>query len=132
MELNERLPTIAKDETIAETDLSTKTKKRKDTLAMVLGEVCEIYECTRTEGVISMRFFNTPKGKKDVTRVKADTYMQDKRCQGVTKIGTELKRKIIDPFVFNANAEQKRPLLVIVITDGKVWFYTQSPYSGVF
>jgi len=37
----------------------------------------------------------------------------------VTRIGTELKRKVIDQYVFKKEPMSK-PLLVIVITDGKV------------
>lgn len=94
--------------------------KRRQTLNMVLQHVCEVYECTRPQGVLSVKWFNDRQGRKDVTKAKAEgDQLKNHPCSGVTRIGTELKKKIIDKFVYNGK-DMEKPLLVIVITDGKV------------
>jgi hypothetical protein len=96
--------------------------KRKTTLADVLKEVITVYQCHRTEGIPSIRFFNSNPGKKDVIKDNWNKVMPE-FCRGVTKIGSELKRKILDPFVFKPTKPEDKltkPLLVIVITDGRV------------
>jgi hypothetical protein len=46
--------------------------------------------------------------------------------RGVTRIGTELERKILDYFVYEPKAvprklqEREKPLLIMTITDGEV------------
>ncbi|KAF8251044.1 hypothetical protein K440DRAFT_658865 [Wilcoxina mikolae CBS 423.85] len=89
-------------------------EKRKTTLAKVLKEVITVYQCHRATGIPSIRFFNTSPGKKDVTKDKWEKVMPNV-CRGVTKIGSELKRKILDPFVFKPTKEDDKltkPLLV--------------------
>lgn len=140
MEFRERLPKHVR-ETLAGDELENKTEKRKVTLSLVLEKVCEIYQCTREEGIISMRYFNHTVGKRDVTSEKGKQEVAGHPCKGVTKIGTELKRKIIDHFVYpvkgsredpaafetrKENTVAKKPLLVIVITDGRVCVYRSS------
>ncbi|KAF8532073.1 hypothetical protein BDD12DRAFT_902534 [Trichophaea hybrida] len=95
--------------------------KRKTTLADVLKEVITVYQCHRPKGIPSIRFFNSSPGKKDVIKDNWNKVMPE-FCRGVTKIGSELKRKILDPFVFKSKTgdELTKPLLVIVITDGRV------------
>ncbi|KAF8246484.1 hypothetical protein K440DRAFT_662074 [Wilcoxina mikolae CBS 423.85] len=106
-------------------DDDTTARKRKDTLLKVLEEVCATYECIqedKTKGVNSIKFFNTRTGWGNVTKSKLDTKKRTFKCQGVTRIGSELKRKIVEQYVFKKdNSAMQKPLLVIVITDGKVF-----------
>jgi hypothetical protein len=98
-----------------------KTLPRKDTLLQVLELIYKIYGCARPNSIICQVLQCSNKLEKrksgDISH-KRYNY----KCQGVTRIGTELKRKIVDPFVFNNKEgfEMKKPLLVIIITDGKV------------
>jgi hypothetical protein len=94
-------------------------KARKDILLEVLEHVCRTYECHDEKGVLSVKFFNARRGWGHVTQKKVQDKKENYRCQGMTRIGTELKRKVIDQYVFKKDPMLK-PLLVIVITDGEV------------
>ncbi|KAF8533858.1 hypothetical protein BDD12DRAFT_863223 [Trichophaea hybrida] len=98
------------------------TCTRQNTLLQVLELVCKIYECARPDGIVSLGFFNARKVWKDVTEEKLNSKRNDYKCQGVTRIGNELKRKVIDSFVFQKDVDKKmsKPLLVVVITDGRI------------
>ncbi|KAF8539585.1 hypothetical protein BDD12DRAFT_837137 [Trichophaea hybrida] len=104
-----------------DTSANAETRTRQETLLEVLRQVCATYECTRSNGIISAKFFNARRGWGNVDTNKYNTKKDPAyKCQGVTRIGTELKRKIIDQYVFKENFTMERPLLVVVITDGKV------------
>ncbi|KAA8894981.1 hypothetical protein FN846DRAFT_998187 [Sphaerosporella brunnea] len=96
--------------------------QRKVTLHKVLMEVSDIYSLARDEGIVSVRFFNTKKGRKNVTPAKVDDVLNKVAYTGLTKIGTELKQKILDPFLYKeaAAGKLKKPLLIMIITDGDV------------
>jgi hypothetical protein len=101
--------------------------KRFETLKTVMNEVAEIYTLARPKaengnpgGIKSVRFFNTRQGKANVTPEKAKTILDSIAYTGLTKIGTELRRKILDPFLYKAPEALKKPLLIMIITDGDV------------
>jgi hypothetical protein len=96
--------------------------KRINTLTEVMRCICRVYVHARAGGVMSVKFFNEPQGRKDFTEAKVAKLTTYSPWKGVTRIGTELKRKILDNFVFDGTKvrDMKKPLLVVVITDGEV------------
>jgi hypothetical protein len=94
-------------------------ERRIGTLIRVLQGVCEVYDHANPSGVASVKFLNYPKGRKNVTSTKLK-FMDTHKWGGVTRIGSELKRKILDSFVYARGLKMEKPLLVITITDGEV------------
>ncbi|CAZ79525.1 unnamed protein product [Tuber melanosporum] len=93
--------------------------KRKETLVKYIDNITEIYSMAKKSGILAMRFMNGPGGKKDWTGESSQEYLSQHIYGGVTRIGTELKRKILDVFA-TKNQNQVRPLLVLIVTDGMV------------
>ncbi|KAF8250412.1 hypothetical protein K440DRAFT_541418 [Wilcoxina mikolae CBS 423.85] len=95
---------------------------RPNTLRQVLESVAKIYTYARPEGIVSVRFFNTRQGTRNVTPEKVEGLLGEVEYSGLTMIGTQLKKKILEPFVFNrrGGTRMQKPLLVMVITDGDV------------
>ena len=93
--------------------------QRRDTLKQVLTEVANIYSLARTSGIRSVRFLNTKQGKKDVNPARVEEVLKV-QYYGLTKIGTELKRKILTPFVLKDGLTMEKPVLAMIITDGDV------------
>lgn len=91
---------------------------RIKTLQKILNAIAEIYNLARDRGILTVRFLNASKGKKNVTAQTVKTVIKGHDYGGVTRIGTELKKKILDKFVLGI--DMKKPLLVMVITDGAV------------
>ncbi|KAG0641319.1 hypothetical protein HOY80DRAFT_902534 [Tuber brumale] len=92
--------------------------KRKKTLVQYVDNITEIYSMAKGSGILAMRFMNGPKGKRNWTG-KSQEYLDQHKYGGVTRIGTELKEKILDIFA-TRNEKQTRPLLVLIVTDGTV------------
>jgi len=92
---------------------------RQDTLKQVLTEVASIYSLARPNGIRSVRFLNTKQGKKDVNPARVEEVLKV-QYYGLTKIGTELKRKILNPFVLKDGLAMEKPVLAMIITDGDV------------
>ena len=92
--------------------------KRKKTLIQFIDHITEIYKMANESGIFAMRFMNSRGGKKNWTEESKD-YLDHHNYGGVTRIGTELKKKILDKFVIG-NPKQSKPLLVLVVTDGAV------------
>ena len=95
---------------------------RIETLISALSAICNVYKLVRASGVISVRFLNNAAGRKNVTAANVEKLRTGIVWKGVTRIGTELKRKILDKFVFDGKEviQRKKPLLIVVITDGEV------------
>jgi hypothetical protein len=95
-----------------------------ETLKKTLEQICQIYSLANpTDGIKSIRFINHHKGKGKVKKENVDEVVS--RCShvGVTRIGTELHRKVLIPFVLGSKEKMitmTKPLLVMVITDGTV------------
>lgn len=99
---------------------------RIKTLQKILNAIADIYNLARDRGIMTVRFLNATKGKKNVTAQTVKTVIKGHDYGGVTRIGTELKKKILDKFVLGI--EMKKPLLIMVITDGAVR-YPIPPYT---
>ena len=69
-------------------------------------------------GILALRFMNHGGGKKNWTG-KSQEYLDHHNYGGATRIGTELKKKILDKFA-TGNLNQSKPLLVLIVTDGGV------------
>ena len=92
--------------------------KRKETLVQFIDYITEICSMANESGIFAMRFMNSGGGKKNWTG-KSKDYLDCHSYGNVTRIGTELKRKILDKFAIG-NPNQSKPLLVIIVTDGAV------------
>lgn len=70
---------------------------------------------------VHLRFINSPSQYK-VTADEIDDAMKAVKPKGVTEIGTNLVKKILEPFVYDIiadpNRDFERPILVCAITDG--------------
>lgn len=88
------------------------------TLQKILNSITGIYNLAREQGIMTVRFLNATKGKRNVTTKTVKTVIKGHDYGGITRIGTELKKKILDKFVLGM--EMKKPLLIMVITDGGV------------
>lgn len=109
--------------------------KRKEALKRVLHLLAELYGAVSgdTRGIKAIRFLN---GEDDLsadnlkTKGEIDRVIDNHEFEGLTCIGASLVQKILKPFVFADKPwvkgtpkklrQMKRPLLVIVITDGAV------------
>ncbi|PUU80848.1 hypothetical protein B9Z19DRAFT_973300 [Tuber borchii] len=92
--------------------------QRKKTLIRFIDHITEICLMAKECGIFAMRFMNSGGGKNNWTG-KSQEYLDHHSYGGVTRIGTELKRKILDKFVIG-NPNQSKPLLVLIVTDGAV------------
>lgn len=92
--------------------------KRIDTLKATMEQITTVYGLAKPEGLLSVRFINATKGFKNIDRQRVDHVMKDRTFWGTTRIGGAMKKKIIDNFVFKNKL--KKPLLIMVITDGDV------------
>jgi len=91
----------------------------KKTLVQFIDHVTEIYCMANESGILSMRFMNSYRGKRNWTG-KSKDYL-DRHCfGGPSRIGTALKERILDPLVIG-NPNQSKPLLVLIVTDGVVF-----------
>lgn len=87
-------------------------------LQHLLDAIAGVYNLARERGILTAQFFNTAQGKKNITTQTVKTVIKGHHYGSATRIGTELKTKILDKFVIGV--EMKKPLLVIVITDQAV------------
>lgn len=114
--------------------------KRITALKTVLTLISEIYEAvsdpTDARGIHAIRFLNGnsgggKKGQEFPTLTDIHKTIDEHEFEGLTRIGTGLMRNILKPLVFNEtkkngktvrtlNKDLKRPLLIMVVTDGAV------------
>ncbi|PUU79854.1 hypothetical protein B9Z19DRAFT_977536 [Tuber borchii] len=92
--------------------------QRKDTLIGLIKEISEIFSMANGPDAHTMHFLNTRQVKKGTDENWGD-YLDRHKFGGVTRIGTELKKQILDEFVIQ-NSNQSKPLLVLILTDGAI------------
>ena len=91
--------------------------KRIEALKTALQLIADVYTLARPDGILAIDFVNDSTEERDVrTDIVADI-IAEHRFSGLSRIGTALKRKVLDNFV---TEDMERPLLVITITDGAV------------
>jgi len=93
---------------------------RKKTLIKFIDHITEIYSMANESGILAMTFMNRGGGKQNWTG-KSQEYLDHHSYGGVTRIGTALKKRILDRFVIG-NPNQTKPLLVLIVTDVAVCF----------
>lgn len=64
-----------------------------------------------------IRFLNSRKGSDYVDSAEVEKLLHNHSYSGMTRIGTQLKKKILIDLV---SSKMPRPLLVMIITDGEV------------
>jgi len=109
--------------------------ERKEALKHVLHFLTRLYGAISdsTRGIKAIRFLNDDDAVEyDDLKNKSqiDTLIGEHKFEGLTRIGAGLMGKILKPFVFDEKPQvkniargmqkMKRPLLIMVITDGKV------------
>ncbi|KAI5841688.1 hypothetical protein BZA05DRAFT_344825 [Tricharina praecox] len=88
------------------------------TLFKVLKAVVEVYQLARDGGVVSVRYLNGRQGHKDITKNKMEVVHATIRYTGITMLGTQLRKKILKPFV--EQKQMRKPLLSLILTDGNI------------
>ncbi|KAI5794236.1 hypothetical protein FPQ18DRAFT_330453 [Pyronema domesticum] len=91
--------------------------KRLSALETTLEIVAQVYTLTREDGIGTIDFLNEPDGFADVVDTEIAEIIKDHSYSGWTRIGTELEAKILNELVTD---DMKKPLLVLVITDGDI------------
>ena len=96
--------------------ISEENGERMESLAGFIDHITEIYSMANESGILAIRFMNRPGGRENWTG-KSREYLDHHIYGGVTRIGTALKKRILSEFVAE---NQKKPLLVLIATDGAV------------
>jgi len=93
--------------------------ERIKTLTTTLQRVAWTYSfVSEVGGIVSIKYLNQKKGNRKVKAGHVADIIKSLRFQGLTPLGTELRNKVLKEY---ADAEKmKRPLLVVVITDGEI------------
>lgn len=87
-------------------------------LQQVLHVIAHFYALSQPDGKIkAVRFMNKRAGLDNVTPEEIMERISKHKYDGMTRIGKELEKKILKPFV---SKKMTRPLLVMIITDGDV------------
>ena len=93
--------------------------KRIPTLEMCLRLIAKIFSIVAepSRGILGIRFLNSSLAKNNVSEADANKLAENHHYAGLTRIGSALK-KILSSFVYNK--DMKKPLLIMVISDGEV------------
>ncbi|KAF8245514.1 hypothetical protein K440DRAFT_646215 [Wilcoxina mikolae CBS 423.85] len=97
--------------------VSQEKGKRKEALETILQNIAKVYQLARKEGICTVRFINYLHRKRNITSGKVKNMLHKHPFGGLTRIGTALKRKVLDEWV---KVDMKKPVLVITITDGDI------------
>lgn len=89
-------------------------------LTDTLNEICKIYSLANKTGIKSVRYINQRRGKGNVGVANIQEVIGRCAHTGVTRIGTELQRRILDDFVLKPKVPMIKPVLVMIVTDGTV------------
>jgi hypothetical protein len=107
--------------------------KRIEALRKTLNLVAKVFMLARPkksqgteQGINAVRFLNFAKGWTNVVPKATDTIIKQHTFRHWSRIGTELKAKVLDKHVFGKS--MKKPLLVITITDGDVKHLILRPF----
>jgi hypothetical protein len=91
---------------------------RVDTLRDTLKTVSAVYSlAAKGKGITALRFLNGGEHYPNVAPGAIGTLMERVVFEGLTPIGTRLRDKVLANHV---KKDMKKPLLVIIITDGEV------------
>lgn len=104
---------------------SMASERKMEALRGTLKLICGVYSHINSDGIKSVRYINNKRGKAKVTTEKVDAVVEGCARVGMSRIGAELRRKVLQPFVLGGTVVMTKPLLVVVISDGTV----RSPLS---
>lgn len=97
--------------------------ERSEQLQDISGSIVDVENIYDNTQSVRIEFLNgPPREEKATTAEQARELISNIRNFGMTPLGTELRRKILDRFVY-PKLESKgtfRPVLICVITDGDV------------
>lgn len=99
------------------------SKANGEILTNTLNEICKIYSLANETGIQSVRYLNHRQGKGNVGLKDVKEVISRCAYTGVTRIGTELHRRVLSTLVLNPKVPMSKPLLVIIVTDGTVRYY---------
>ena len=95
---------------------------RWESLTAILTRVTQFALELNSAG-ISLRFLNGPDKGKELDYLTAEdieTKAKDIDVNGPTYLGTALKKRILEPMVYQMAEIRDKPLLIVIITDGQV------------
>lgn len=104
----------------ADDSASMASERKMEALRGTLKLICGIYSHINANGIKSVRYINNRRGKAKVTTEKVDAVIEGCARAGMSRVGAELRRKVLQQFVFKDGVVMTKPLLVIVISDGTV------------
>lgn len=92
--------------------------ERIKTLHSTVSEIATIYQLANPTGIRAIKFMNSKRGLLNVRRGNLDKHFNEMSYNGIRRIGSTLKSKILSQYV--SKNSMKRPLLIVVITGGEV------------
>ncbi|KAF2464376.1 uncharacterized protein BDR25DRAFT_156335, partial [Lindgomyces ingoldianus] len=103
-------------------------KKGLKVIAEMYSKLAYADDGITPRGILAARFLNHNRLRDDAARadnltaVALEELLQGHEFSGTTEIGTQLKKRILKPLVYEklSNEGMRRPLLIMVITDGKI------------
>lgn len=94
--------------------------ERIDDLQIIVSKVAGIAALFDEDGIV-VRFMNSEQQGNGITQAsQAESLVKSIRYGGTTPLGTNLKKKVLDPFVVQQIYQNNldKPVLVIIVTDG--------------
>lgn len=92
--------------------------ERIKSMKKAVGEITSVYDLANLEGLRSVNFFNAEETFSRSRNRNYSSMFKRIRYGGVERIGPPLSEKVLDTLVWKN--PMKKPLLVIIITDGAV------------
>lgn len=92
--------------------------ERIKTFKRTMAEITSVYDLANPRGIRSVKFINSKKGFMNIRRGHLKKNFASLKYDGMTRIGTALKERILTPYVWTN--PMTKPLLVMIITDGEV------------
>lgn len=91
---------------------------RIKTLKKAMQGITSVYDLANPNGIRAVKFINAKQGIRNYKNKSWKKNFGTRRYDGMTRIGTALKAKILDQLVWKD--PMTKPLLVMIITDGDV------------
>lgn len=104
--------------------------ERIKTLEKTMDEITSVYGLANPTGIRAVKFINAKKGLLNIRNNNWKKRFKLINYAGVTPIGTSLRLKVIDRFVWTT-PPMKKPLLVVIITDGEVSSRSTFNFGGL-
>lgn len=92
--------------------------ERIKTLKRCMQEITSVYDLANAKGIHSVQFINANQELRNFKNKDIRRNFGVRRYDGMSRIGTALKVKILDPVVWKDR--MLKPVLVMIVTDGDV------------